>query len=46
MHTVNGGEIVTVGGNVQFVTTQKFNAESAATGESLAWWSPFSANGH
>jgi type II secretory pathway pseudopilin PulG len=46
LHTVNGGEIVTVGGNVDFVTTQKWDAESSASGESLTWWSPASPNGH
>jgi competence protein ComGC len=45
LHTVSGGEIVTVGGNVQFVTTQKFTAESAASGKTLAWWSPFTPDG-
>jgi type II secretory pathway pseudopilin PulG len=46
LHTLTGGEILTVGGAVQFVSVQKFTTESTAAGKSLAWWSPFSGAGH
>jgi type II secretory pathway pseudopilin PulG len=45
LHTPNGSEILSVNGSVQFVTKDTFNAESAKTGKSLTWWSPFSSNG-
>jgi type II secretory pathway pseudopilin PulG len=51
LHTANGAEIVSVGGDVRFVLLQKFLAESAYTGtpqqpKGLAWWAPFTSNGH
>lgn len=48
LHGNNGGEIVAVGGNVGFVTAAAFQAQGNGTGTTpnLAWWSPFSANGH
>ncbi len=46
LHTPNGTDLLTVGGNVQFVAVQKFRAEQTASGLTLAWWSPFSASGH
>jgi len=46
LHTAAGCEILTVSGNVHFVTRSKYKIESAAAGKSLAWWSPFSATGH
>jgi hypothetical protein len=46
LHTLGGGEILTVGGAVQFVSIQKFRQESNSSGTSLAWWDPFSSNGH
>ena len=46
LHTLTGGEILTVGGAVQFVSVQKFTTESTAAGKSLTWWSPFSGAGH
>ncbi len=46
LHTPTGGQILTVAGNVQFVTVQKSRTEATASGKSLAWWSPFSGNGH
>jgi type II secretory pathway pseudopilin PulG len=46
LHTLGGGEVLTVGGAVQFVSVQKYTQESNASGKSLAWWSPFSSTGH
>jgi prepilin-type N-terminal cleavage/methylation domain-containing protein len=46
LHTVNGTDLLTVGGSVQFATLQKFRAEQNSAGLSLAWWSPFTTNGH
>ena len=46
LHTLTGGEILTVGGSVQFVSVQKFRTEATAVGKSFAWWSPFSGTGH
>jgi hypothetical protein len=46
LHTLTGGEILTVGGSVQFVSVQKFRTEATAAGKSFAWWSPFSGTGH
>ena len=42
LHGNNGGEVVSVGGSVSFVTLKTFQAQAAATGTTnLAWWSPF-----
>jgi type II secretory pathway pseudopilin PulG len=46
LHTVAGGDILTVGGAVQFVSLQRFAKESNSSSNSLAWWSPFSSTGH
>ncbi len=46
LHTLAGGDILTVGGAVQFVSLQRFAKESNSSSNSLAWWSPFSSNGH
>jgi type II secretory pathway pseudopilin PulG len=46
LHTLGGGEILTVGGAVKFVSVQKFKQESTSSVKSLTWWSPFSAYGH
>jgi type II secretory pathway pseudopilin PulG len=46
LHTWTGGEVLTVGGDVQFVSIQKFRTQSTAAGKSFAWWSPFSGAGH
>ncbi len=46
LHTLNGTDLLTVGGSVRFAPLQKFRAEQTATGLSLAWWSPFSSSGH
>lgn len=45
LHTLNGADIVTVSGNVRFVTMQKIETEKTNATRSLIWWSPFSANG-
>jgi len=50
LHGNNGGEVVTVGGNVNFVTLSAFNAQSqnpgsGPGGKSLAWWAPSASNG-
>jgi hypothetical protein len=46
IHTANGGEVLSVAGNVQFVGRQKWMTESGSLGPNLAWWSPFSSDGH
>jgi type II secretory pathway pseudopilin PulG len=46
LHTANGSELLTVAGNVQFVSGQKWKTESGNLGRSLTWWSAFSGNGH
>ena len=46
LHTPDGSEVLSVGGNVTFVTTNGFAAQSAGTGRTLLWWSPFSVSGH
>lgn len=46
LHTLAGGDVLTVGGAVEFVSTQSFAKESNASGKSLVWWSPFSGGGH
>ena len=46
LHTLAGGEVLTVGGAVQFVSVQRYTKESNSSSKSLAWWSPFSSNGH
>jgi hypothetical protein len=46
LHTLVGGEILAVGGAVQFVSLQRFAKESNSSVKSLAWWSPFSGAGH
>jgi len=46
LHTLAGGDVLTVGGAVRFVSVQKFKQESTSSVKSLAWWSPFSGTGH
>lgn len=52
LHSANSGNMLCVGGNVQFVTVQTFQQQSAMypgsgpNGKTFAWWSPFSGNGH
>ncbi len=46
LHTVSGGEILTVGGGVQFVSTQRFKREQALSVKNLAWWNPGTTSGH
>ncbi len=46
LHSANSGNMLCVGGNVEFVTLPAFKAQSSATGKTLAWWSPFSTTGH
>jgi hypothetical protein len=48
LHCNNGGEVVTVGGNVTFMTSNQFNCESetpVGVQKTLLWWSPFTADG-
>ena len=48
LHGNNGGEVVTVGGNVNFITLSTFQFQSFAlpnttmgpSGQTLAWWAP------
>jgi prepilin-type N-terminal cleavage/methylation domain-containing protein len=52
LHNNKGGQMVAIGGHVEFVTRDKFQSESnynpppGAPPKGLLWWSPFSANGH
>ena len=46
LHALGGGQILAVGGAVQFVSVQRFAKESTASSKSLAWWNPFSGSGH
>jgi len=54
MHSVNGNEILSVGGDVKFVTMRQFMADSNTAsgrgpgpgGKTYLWWSPFSSDGH
>jgi type II secretory pathway pseudopilin PulG len=46
LHTETGGEILTVGGAVQFLSVQKFKLESGSSVKNLAYWSPFAVSGH
>jgi hypothetical protein len=46
LHSANNGDMLCLGGNVQFVSVKTFQIQSGMTSKSLAWWSPFSSNGH
>ncbi len=52
LHSANSGNLLCIGGNVQFVTVQTFRQQSTVypgagpNGKTLAWWSPISSNGH
>ena len=51
LHSRKGGSILALAGHVQFVSREKFRAESTGLGlgpggKSFLWWSPFSVNGH
>ncbi len=46
VHRQRGGFIVTVGGSLSFSSCSNFQTEAEAKGKSLAWWSPFSDDGH
>jgi hypothetical protein len=46
LHTLAGGDLLTVGGAVRFVSVQGFAKESNSSVKSLTWWSPFSGSGH
>ncbi len=54
LHNHLGGNALAIAGHVQFITEQKFDADSLATpphtpgpgGMTYLWWSPFSSNGH
>ena len=51
LHSASSGNMLCVGGNVQFVTVQTFQIQtitgkgSGPNGKTLAWWSPFSPSG-
>jgi len=50
LHTPKGAAVLAVGGNVEFVSDQKFLVEENYVGtpqqpRGLAWWSPFTSNG-
>jgi prepilin-type processing-associated H-X9-DG protein len=46
LHSGKGGNILAIDGHVEFITTNLFYAQSAATAQSFLWWAPQSANGH
>jgi type II secretory pathway pseudopilin PulG len=51
LHSKKGGQIIAIGGHVEFITQKKFDAEVGSIGggpggKSFVWWSTFSANGH
>jgi hypothetical protein len=46
LHTPAAGEVLCVSGNVELMSLRAIETEEAAAGRSLAWWSPFSRNGH
>jgi hypothetical protein len=46
VHSPMGNDLLTVGGNVKFVTAPEYDAERLNNGRSLTWWSPFSSSGH
>lgn len=46
LHTLNGTEILSVAGNVSFVSTNQFRTQSFTAGRSLAWWNPNTTTGH
>ncbi len=51
LHSKKGGQIIAIGGHVEFITQKKFDQEAniigtGPGGKSYLWWSPFSANGH
>ena len=52
LHSANSGNMLCVGGNVQFVTVQTFHQQSIVGsgpgpgGKTLAWWYPGSAGGN
>jgi prepilin-type N-terminal cleavage/methylation domain-containing protein len=54
LHTKNGGMILAVAGNVQFITRKQFSADSSTPngagpgpgGRTYLWWSPYSTDGH
>jgi hypothetical protein len=45
LHSAIGTTVVTVGGEAQFVTFQRFQAEQNSGKKSLTWWDPASSNG-
>jgi prepilin-type N-terminal cleavage/methylation domain-containing protein len=52
LHSANGGNMLCVGGNVQFVTVQTWKAQTVVGagpgpgGKTLAWWAPGASNGN
>jgi type II secretory pathway pseudopilin PulG len=46
LHSVSGGEALSVDGGIRFVSVRTWNIQSTNSGRSLLWWSPFSSNGH
>lgn len=52
LHSASGGNMLCVGGNVEFVTVQAWNAQIVAGsgpgpgGKTLAWWAPLAGNGN
>jgi prepilin-type N-terminal cleavage/methylation domain-containing protein len=46
LHSGKGGSELAIDTHVEFVTTNQFYVQSAATGLSFLWWAPQSANGH
>jgi type II secretory pathway pseudopilin PulG len=51
LHSANSGNMLCIGGNVQFVTMQTFQQQTVSpgtgpNGRTLSWWSPLSPSGH
>ena len=46
LHTINGGLILTVAGNIEFVSRATFISQSTSSTRNLVWWSPFNIIGH
>lgn len=52
LHSANSGNMLCVGGNVEFVTVQTFKNQSITGagpgpgGKTLAWWAPGASNGN
>lgn len=46
LHSGRGGNILSIDGHVEFITTNSFTTQGAAPGQNFLWWSPWTADGH